>query len=67
MTQQVRTSLHKLRQRWLQHTPANPLSLAEEVSPGVTYEEFCVSFLLAQRARRNVRKRTTAGHTAGTE
>lgn len=48
----VRRALHKLRQRWEQHTPVAPFCMTEELDEGVTYGEFCVEFLLSHRSRR---------------
>ena len=59
----VRKALSKIRQRWDQHSPSEPLCLCEEVAPGVTISDFCVTFLLSQRARNRVVK-TTESNTA---
>lgn len=48
----VRRALSKVRQRWEDHSPSDPICLAEELFEGVTISDFCVTFLLSQRARR---------------
>lgn len=48
----VRKTLCKLRARWNQHCPAQPICLCEEIEPGVVLSKFCTSFLMNQRMRR---------------
>lgn len=55
----VRRCLHSLRQRWDMHTPSNPFCMAEEVVPGVTYGELCVTLVLSNRSRRLVKGKTS--------
>lgn len=57
----VRKSLSILRSRWENHGPASPICLSEMVTQDVTIAEFCVLFLLSQRARRNGPSTTTSG------
>ena len=52
--QNVRRLLAKLRRRWQIHAPAVPMSLCEELEPGIMVGDFCTSLLLAQRKRRSV-------------
>ena len=54
-TQNVRRLLGKLRSVWSRHSPSKPMFLGEELDPGVTVAQFCVSFMLSQRSRRVVR------------
>ena len=51
--QNVRRLLAKLRRRWQAHSPAVPMSLCEELEPGIMVGDFCTSLLLAQRKRRS--------------
>lgn len=51
--QNVRRLLARLRRRWQAHAPASPMSLCEELEPGVTVAAFCTDLLLAQRKRRS--------------
>ena len=48
----VRRNLAFLRQRWKDHSPTNPFCIVEELQPGLTVCDFCVSFLMSQRSRR---------------
>jgi hypothetical protein len=48
----IRRYLSQLRQRWADHSPTNPFCLAEELEPKLTVSDFCVLFLMTQRARR---------------
>jgi len=57
-TPNVRKVLHRMRQRWAEHTPSNPFSLSEEVDNGVTVGEFCVDFLMHNRTQRYTKRET---------
>ena len=66
-TQHVRRLLAKLRQRWDQHSPEDPIYLQEELDTGTTVTDFCVMFLFAQRSRRVVRSREGGEKTPAAE
>ena len=51
--QNVRKCLYLLRQKWDAHSPASPFCLCDEVEPGITFSQFCVSLMISQRARRS--------------
>jgi hypothetical protein len=51
-TVSVRKSLSRVRMFWAQHSPSNPISLVQEIEPGVTIADFCVKAVQAQRGRR---------------
>lgn len=55
-TRRVRSLLSKLRTIWAEHAPCKPLYLEEELEPGLTIAQFCVTALTAQRAKRYGRR-----------
>lgn len=49
----IRRCLAILREKWADHSPARPFCMADLLQEGVIVSDFCVSFLLLQRSKRN--------------
>ena len=54
---QVRKALNILRTNWENNSPLNPFCLSEKFEDGVTFSEFCFSFIMNHHSKRQTANR----------